>query len=267
MSFLNKIFPTAGQKVKAAEASRQPRKPSPPLSTPPTLPSDRLYELLSMAEEREIGPRLPPLNGERVLYLNPSLGASLESFNNHFSQKGASLIFNVGPQSRSTGSLKKIVPLKADISRLPFQKESIDFVLASLSRYPLLQWPTIVTEINRLLKKGGKAVITDWHPFSPFGKKIRAASTNPAVGPDEEPYGFERYFKLFRDQALLIGNLKEVFVDGSFRSFFKTETEQKFYQQSHSQPLALFFFLSKVGGRKEKDGDRQTTSGITNRAS
>ncbi|MDO8461938.1 MAG: methyltransferase domain-containing protein [Deltaproteobacteria bacterium] len=262
MSFLNKIFPTSGPKEKTVPTNSQKTSPRPPLA-PPTLPTERLYELFSIAEEREVLPRLPSLSGERVLYLNPSS----EAFNNHFVEKGASMVLNVGSQIRSAANLKKVTPLKADIHRLPFQKESIDFVLASLSRHPPFQWTPILTEINRLLKKGGKAIITDWHPFSPFGKKVRTATTNPAVGPDEEPYGFERYFKLFRDQALLIGNVKEVFIDGGFRSFFKTEGEQKFYQQVHSQPLAIFFFLSKGTTRKEKDGDRSTASGLTNTAS
>ncbi|MBI1909786.1 MAG: class I SAM-dependent methyltransferase [Deltaproteobacteria bacterium] len=249
MSFLKKIFST--------------KAPS-PASSKPVLPKvnltfvDKLQEMMTVAEEREIHPRIPLLKGERVLHMAENTG----TLNPLFLEKGAELIFNASLQSSSVKSSDdKIILIKIDSRRLPFQQESIGFILASLDSQPADRLPMMIKEMGRVLKKGGRAIVTDWHPFNPMAKKGRPSSDGTG-GLDEGPIGFEKYFKLFREQSLVIGNLKEIFIDGAFRSLMKSEADKKFFQQYHSNPLALFFFLSKGGARHGATPlDRSTTSG------
>jgi ubiquinone/menaquinone biosynthesis C-methylase UbiE len=61
-------------------------------------------------------------------------------------------------EARSTGARY----VRADVHRLPFRPASIDAVVSSSSLHHWASPPQVLTEMRKLLRPGGRLVLTDW---------------------------------------------------------------------------------------------------------
>ena len=64
----------------------------------------------------------------------------------------------------------RLTLIQADITRpMPFlDSESFDYVICSLVLHYIKDWEPLLTELYRVMKKGGKLVISTHHPFSMY---------------------------------------------------------------------------------------------------
>jgi len=113
---------------------------------------------------------LPDVKGKKVLDAGCAAGWYTELLLN----RGASVIaLDFSPNmiemtKRRVGNKAKII--RADLNEpLDFiENESIDVVLSSLTLHYIKNWEVVMSEFNRILKKGGQLVFSVHHPFMDF---------------------------------------------------------------------------------------------------
>ncbi|MDO8643828.1 MAG: hypothetical protein Q7S00_02530 [bacterium] len=244
MSWLQKTFPTFARWLPAKK-----KKTEIPAEKKNSPEFERLTDLFSHLEQREIRPRIPSsLREKTALHLSAFPGLMTPVF----LEKGASLIIHLSPRPfRNAPTEPKTFSIQGSPQNMPLKSTTVDFMILSLSNLSKDKTPLLVRESGRLLKDGGKLILSHWHPF--LGQRLRE-KFGPKESGDEEKMNFEKYFKLFRQEGLSIGNLKEIFLDGSLRSFFKTEEEKHFFNLDRGAPLAIFFFLSKIKKKGSPNG-------------
>ena len=113
---------------------------------------------------------LPDVKGKKVL----DAGCAAGWYTKLLLDKGASVIaLDFSPNmiemtKRRVGNKAKII--RADLNEpLDFvDDESIDVVLSSLTLHYIKNWEVVMSEFNRILKKGGQLVFSVHHPFMDF---------------------------------------------------------------------------------------------------
>jgi len=113
---------------------------------------------------------LPDVKGKRVL----DAGCAAGWYTKLLLDRGASVIaLDFSPNmiemtKRRVGNKAKII--RADLNEpLDFiDDESIDVVLSSLTLHYIKNWEVVMSEFNRILKKGGQLVFSVHHPFMDF---------------------------------------------------------------------------------------------------
>ena len=123
-------------------------------------------------------PQLPPLDGSRVL----EIGCGRGGFSQYLASKGADLVAaDFSPAAVEVGnkllaSHPSAEAVVADIEAIPFERESFD-VVVSLDTIEHVPHPTrAVAELVRVLRPGGKLVLTTNNYFGLIGL-WRAAMT------------------------------------------------------------------------------------------
>src|ERR1700754_2903352 len=91
---------------------------------------------------------------------------------------------------------KNPMPLKAlsTTEKIPLASQSIDVVLCGLALGHLKQLETSMSEISRVLKTKGCALVSDFHPFIFLNGQQRTFTTA-----DGHSYAVEHYVHLYAD--------------------------------------------------------------------
>jgi ubiquinone/menaquinone biosynthesis C-methylase UbiE len=115
--------------------------------------------------------RLPELKGKKVL----DLGCSTGFFTEYVLEHGATVTAVDASRVLIDKLARKIKSPKlklicADISQpMPFLKSNYyDVIICSLVMDYIKDWAALLTELYRVLKKGGRVVITTGHPFAQY---------------------------------------------------------------------------------------------------
>jgi len=113
---------------------------------------------------------LPDVKGKKVL----DAGCAAGWYTKWLLEKGASVIA-VDFSPNMIEMTKKRVGNKAEILRADLNEplnfiedESIDVVLSSLVLHYIKNWDVVMSEFNRILKKGGQLIFSVHHPFMDF---------------------------------------------------------------------------------------------------
>jgi SAM-dependent methyltransferase len=115
--------------------------------------------------------RLPALEGKNVLDAGCASG-----YYTQYALKHGATVTAVDISRKLLGKLEakvkseKLTLQRADISKpMPFLKSnSFDCVIASLVLHYIKDWEPLLAELYRVLKKGGRLVISTHHPFDTY---------------------------------------------------------------------------------------------------
>jgi malonyl-CoA O-methyltransferase len=151
---------------------------------------------LMETEQRAMLAMLPDLHGKTVLDLACGSGRYAAIARN----SGAAQVYgfdNSLPMLRA-GAIER--PAVAELDTIPLCDACIDVVICALAIGHLPSIEPTMREINRVLRIGGIALISDFHPF----QYLKGARRTFAVGRDL--YEVEHYVHLYSDIHRVAGN-------------------------------------------------------------
>lgn len=190
----------------------------------PILPSQQAYALwaasypphahnaLMRAEETALLALLPPLEGLRVLDLACGTGR----YARLAQARGAQVI---GLDNSAAMLRAGALPLSvlASVEALPLATGSIDGVICALALGHLPSLVDPLAEISRVLRPGGWALLSDFHPYM-----VLAGAKRTFTAPDGRTYAVEHYLHSWSDYlaaataaGLLFEAAAEPALDGS----------------------------------------------------
>jgi len=246
-SFLKKIMEGAGRfvekiigeahKAKVSVGTRSGIKPI--LSLESQFSAAKLKELVNFATERICVPAIPNLKDQATLEIGEGPSNLLPKF---FGQQArAALGFEIGGGlTGRQGDSSRGYITRGHATNLPFGKDYFDYVGARLATS--LQGDIIkaVKEIGRVMAPGGQGFFSDFHPFGLYAKK----GTDRARSVESTIRGIEDYYKICKSAGLRIVDLREAFIDETFRSLFEADEVQA-YRNVKGTPLMVFIFFFK----------------------
>lgn len=249
--FLKKVMAGTGRlvekiigeahKAKVSVGTRGGLKPI--LSLESQFTPAKLREMIAAATERICVPAIPEMKGQSALEIGD--GPSFLAPRFMSMQARMALGFEIGgtPSLRQGDSTRGYVA-RGHASALPFEKELFDYIGARLATS--LQGDVIkaVKEIGRVLSPGGQGFFADFHPFGLYAKK----GTERMRAVESTVRGMEDYYKVCRSAGLRIVDLREAFIDETFRSLFAGEEIQA-YRNVKGSPLLIFVFFFKPKGK------------------
>lgn len=183
-------------------------------SAPTTLASRDAYALWSATYPPQAHNQLMRLEQAAMLQLMPSLDGlsvlDLACGTGRYGliarQTGARQVIGIDnslPMLRA-GALRPV--MEADMPRLPFAVASFDVVLCGLALGHLLPdaMHSAIMEIGRILRRGGTALFSDFHPFVYLSGGRRTFSANGTT------YAVEHYPHLASDyvNAIILAGMK-----------------------------------------------------------
>ena len=200
----------------------------------------KIKEIFEVIQLREIVPRLPDdYAGGNILHLLFT-GSPLTTA---FKDKGAGPVLAgyVSPTSNLSGGGEALA-FRTAPDRLPIKEWSCRWALSSAPVVPALAVAGQINELGRVIEPGGGAVFVDWHPYS---HAVVSSLSSRKVVDENEGVGFEKYFRAFQKAGFIATQVKEAFIDGSFRKLMDTDEEKDWYNKHRRQPFAIMFFLKK----------------------
>lgn len=174
------------------------------------------------------------------------IGEGPASYGSRFLAAGAGDVVSVEMGGKSVGhqgdATRGFVAC-AESRNLPFTDGRFSYVLARMASQHQGDMPKAISEIGRVMAKGGQGVLVDYHPFGLYAKKGHQKARHH----DAQIHRFEDYYKLAKKAGMRIVDVREVFVEETMRQFFK-EAEIAAYRNLKNTPLLVFLFLYKPRG-------------------
>ena len=150
----------------------------------------RAHNALMQAEESAMLSLMPDLAGRVVLDLACGTGR----YGLMAQQRGAKAVIGLDNSAAMlrANSLKHRALSTSEA--IPLAGESVDVILCGLALGHLPQLESTMMEISRILKSGGCALISDFHPFIFLNGQRRTFTA-----PDGKTYAVEHYAHLYTD--------------------------------------------------------------------
>lgn len=203
---------------------------------------DKIAEKIYVSEEfyNEVLDIQPNFYGD-ILEIGVGQGVVLKNIQGR-GGKNIKNLAGIDLSERLIEMAKKLVPeariLKADAERLPFPGSSFDFVVVVDTFQYLLDFDKALREINRVLRFGGKCIITvpnkNWILFADYIK--RRKNIQPV----------EDHFFDFEEMKLLLENHSFKIAD------YKGADALRFYGWKHWFDKAAAFFLPFLHKKMKK---------------
>ena len=235
----------------------------------PQPPSRRLspreaYELLAsdydsipnpmIALEQDAMARLlPPLDGLRVADLGCGTGRCAK----RALAAGARHVYAIDLSAGMAGAVasryreeERLSAIRGDMQSLPFPSDSLDGVLSGLALGYAPRLERALSEVARVLRPGGFALLSDLHPVGPSlgwerEYRIGASSHQEKIVVEHFPYSFERFFQLAYESDLFLEALHEVPVGPSVAHFARGFRERLRLRGLREVPAVAVFLLRK----------------------
>jgi SAM-dependent methyltransferase len=211
---------------------------------------NNLYERPAMKE------RLPDLNGKNVL----DIGCASGYYSQYALKSGANVTAVDVSQKMLNTLVKKIKSDKLTIHRadiaqpMPFLKaNSYDCVIASLVMHYIKDWEPLLAELYRVMKKGGRLVISTHHPIAIY-QYIKPSSyfdfklvedTWAARGP--HPFKVRYYMRPLNEvlRPIIKSRFKIVSIDEPLPTEECKHIDPETYRRLRERPAFLYIVLEK----------------------
>jgi malonyl-CoA O-methyltransferase len=139
----------------------------------------------------------------------------------------------------------------ADLERLPFRDEEFDFILCTLAIDHIKDLHGAVAEFSRVLQRGGRILISSFHPFGALLGWRRTFKSEHGNGHGGSfavkyyPHTHSDYFRAFQRSGLNITGMHEPKVTEQLRPMYERAARLDLYKRSLGFPLVLIFELTK----------------------
>ncbi len=195
----------------------------------------KLKKVLSLCEAKELSSLLPALSAKKIIYYQWGEDKVFDLL----LQKGATELIELENEFSVSDSISpknlQINKVGVNLSKIPLQSESIDFSLllcAGLKKNDFTAW---ISEISRLLKDNGRAVISFTHPFWEY-------MLNPNV---RFNHRFDKYFSEFKRNQLYLEEVREVIVDDLLKAKLRAFSDEEF-KSIKGFPALLQFKVARL---------------------
>lgn len=150
---------------------------------------------------------MPPLADRIVLDLASGTGR----YGLIAQQRGARQVIALDNSAAMLASNPLSMRVSASMSRLPLNSKSIDVVICGLALGHLPYLRSAFGEIARVLKPGGVALISDFHPFAYLGgaRRTFTASDGRVYAVEHYPHLYSDYHAAASDFGLRLDALRE----------------------------------------------------------
>ncbi len=195
------------------------------------------HNALMEAEESAMKSLLPDLAGRVVLDLACGTGRyGLLAY-----QRGAKIVIGLD----NSAAMLRANPLKqialSTSEALPLARESVDVVLCGLALGHLPRLAPTMHEISRVLKSGGTALISDFHPFIFLTGQRRTftASDGKTYAVEHYPYLYADYQRAVHESGLHVRQVIEPRLVQDSAVHFADDKSRR------GMPVVIIFCLTK----------------------
>jgi SAM-dependent methyltransferase len=204
--------------------------------------------------------RLPALKGKNVL----DLGCATGFYTEYALERGASVTAIDASQAMIDKLVIKIKSPKvklycADISQpMPFLKsDSFDVVICSLVMDYVKDWVSLLAELYRVLKKGGRLVISTGHPFATYLYLMRIQKQESYFAfkmiedtwalRSDQPFKTHYYIRPLNEvlRPMIQSKFKIISIDEPLPDERCKEISPETYEQLLERPGFLFIVMEK----------------------
>lgn len=188
-------------------------------ASPPTLSSVDAYARwaasyppyahnpLMQAEEAAMLGLFPPMQGQTVLDLACGTGR----YGRLAAERGAAAVISLDNSAAMLGRNAARYRALASSEAIPLNNESVDGIVCGLALGHLPQLKPSVNEISRVLKPGGWALVSDFHPLVFFwgGRRTFTAADGKTYAVEHHAHLYSDYFHATRESGLVIEDVDE----------------------------------------------------------
>jgi malonyl-CoA O-methyltransferase len=188
------------------------------------------HNALMQLEQDAMLSLLPSLSGKVVL----DLGCGTGRYSRLATEQGAGRILAMDNslamlvEGRRVGAMN--APIQAALNSIPLAQKSVDVVLCGLAIGHVKDIERPVSEIGRVLRVGGTALISDFHPFLFLTGKQRTFTTNG------ETFAVEHYAHLYASVHAAVGKA-QLAIDAVLEPMMPLDQRQ--------QPAVIVYRLRK----------------------
>ncbi|MBI4428022.1 MAG: class I SAM-dependent methyltransferase [Ignavibacteriales bacterium] len=209
---------------------------------------------LIAAEATAVKSMLPKLKlkGKRILDAGCGTGRYLQILKNYRPRLLTGIDFSqamIVKANRKFANDRFVHLDVSSIESLPFRSDFFDTLLCTLALDHVRNLHAGVKELSRVLRKGGTAIISVFHPYAHLLGWQRTFATNNG---NRKLYAVRyfshqasEYFKAIKDAKFEIEELFEPTIDEEVKPFFVKAGRLDLYEKFNNAPLLLVFRLSK----------------------
>ena len=233
----------------------------------PTLPARTAYELWAQtyndqrnnvflqAEEQALLPLLDaiPLTGKTILDVGCGTGRHIHHCLDRKAWKIVGVDFSramlhhvVVPEGGDHVSL-----VEGSLAALPLRQSSFDLALVALVLGHLPDLAPAVAELERIVRPGGRVLISDWHPENERRGWRRVFEVPPQSGRsgrfavEHHFHSTEDYIRAFQSGGFVLEKRLEPVIDESMKSAFENASMAKVFEEHRGSPLVLVLGFRK----------------------
>lgn len=235
-TFIEKVIGKA-KEVKVQTSIRSGVQPI--LSVESLMDYPKLKELVDLSVNKIMERYIPDLSGKTTL----ELGEGPAAYGSRLLARQAEMAVAVeigGGSVGRQGDISRGYIVRSTAQALPFPAESFSYLLARMATPIQGDLSKALSEMGRVLSRGGQGVLVDYHPFGLYTKR-GSGKLRPA---DSMVRRFEDYYRICKAANLRVVDVREVFVDETMRGQFSNEEIQA-YRQLKGTPLLVFIFFYK----------------------
>ena len=233
----------------------------------PTLPPRAAYELWAQTytqqrdnvflqtEEQALLPLLDaiPLAGKTILDVGCGTGRHIHHCLNRQARKIVGVDFSrtmlhhvVMPEDGADLSL-----VEGSLAALPLRQASFDLALVALVLGHFPDLAPAVAELARVVRPGGRVLISDWHPENERRGWRRVFEVPSESGRsrrfavEHHFHSMEDYIRSFQSGGFVLEKRLEPVIDESMKSIFEKASMAKVFQEYRGSPLVLVLGFRK----------------------
>ena len=170
----------------------------------------------------------------------------------HFLDRGARQIIGIDNSLAMLGQAHKkfltnnVSLVQSDLDHVPFRDGYFDAGLAALVLSHVADIEPAIHEFARLLKPGGRLIITDLHQsFEERGWKRTFMEMGTKFAVRNYPHSVKEYHEAFRSNNFVVEKELEPPIDSALRPVFERTGHVETFERFQGQPLLLVFQVRK----------------------
>jgi len=214
---------------------------------------DHIPNPMIALERGAMGDLIPPLDGLTVA----DLGCGTGRYTARALQAGARAVYavdlSVNMLRVTEGRVSpdpRVKLVHASMENIPLCDGAVDVILSGLALGYVTSLERAISEMARLLRVGGAAVLSDLHPVGTtlgWAREYRMGTNGSSrkIVVDYHPYTFERLFELFYDCGFALERVHEVPVGDAVGPFVRGLRERIRVNRLLSVPAVAVFLLRK----------------------